>query len=735
VSNESTDEAPEIRKFSTFTGVFVPTLLTILGVIMYVRLGWVVGHAGLAGTFLILTLAIGITICTGLSLASIATNTRIGAGGPYALITRSLGLEVGGSIGIPLYLSRPLGIAMYVFGFREGWLWVFETHDPLLVDLIVFVALFGLAYLSADLAFRVQYLIIAVIVLSIAMILLSKQTISPEGGDINWWGESMDFSDRSSGLSFWVVFAVFFPATTGILAGANMSGDLENPRRAIPVGTLWAIGVSTILYFGLAVWLARAGDSETLQNNTNFLMEESFWGHGVLAGMLGATFSSALAGAVGGPRILMAMGENRILPRSKWLAKTTRSGEPRNSILLTAALTFGCLMFRDLNAIAPLVTMFFLITYLMINVVLLIERSLGLVSFRPTLTIPWIIPLVGAIGCIFAMVIVNPTFALIALGVSVAVYIWIQRRHTDEQPEDVRSSIFIALAEWAAAKVEQLGGSQNVRAWKPNIMLPIQDSKSIDDEFQFLVDVCSPEGSVKVLGIAPEGRNDDIKRPVTELSTRFRDAGVFSRYAVIGSDSFTAGVQDGLEALQGAFFRPNMLFLSLPDDAEWHSRFGKLIVNAQEARVGVLFLGGDPHREDVGHPVVNLYLRPHITGWNVQDAFVHNNLNLTLLMGYRLQQAWGATLNLITVVPTDEETEAAWEFLGEIVDLARIPEPADSHVMVGDFRTCAAEAPRASVNIMGLQLDPDFAFMAEMIETTRSRCLFVADSGRESALA
>ena len=123
------------RRFGTFTGVFVPTLLTILGVIMYVRVGWVVGNAGLIGAWLILGLALGITAATGLSLSSIATNTRIGDGGAYAILNRSLGYEVGASIGIPLYLTRPLGTAMYVFGFREGWLWLFPTHDPLLVDL------------------------------------------------------------------------------------------------------------------------------------------------------------------------------------------------------------------------------------------------------------------------------------------------------------------------------------------------------------------------------------------------------------------------------------------------------------------------------------------------------------------------------------------------------------------------------------------------------------------------
>lgn len=113
---------PSLNKFGTFTGVFTPTLLTILGVILYVRLGWVVGNAGLLGAWLVMLVALGITVCTGLSLSSIATNTRLGTGGPYAIISSALGIEVGGSIGVPLYLSRPLGIAMYVFGFREGWL-------------------------------------------------------------------------------------------------------------------------------------------------------------------------------------------------------------------------------------------------------------------------------------------------------------------------------------------------------------------------------------------------------------------------------------------------------------------------------------------------------------------------------------------------------------------------------------------------------------------------------------
>ncbi|MCO4745872.1 MAG: Na-K-Cl cotransporter, partial [Proteobacteria bacterium] len=382
--SESQQVAP---KFGTFTGVFTPTLLTILGVIMYVRIGWVVGNAGVAGAMAIMGLGLLITACTGLSLSSIATNTRIGAGGPYAIMNRSLGLEVGGAIGIPLYLTRPLGVAMYVFGFREGVQWVVPGAPALVTDFIIFGLLFALAYKSADLAFKAQYVIMGVIALSLVSIFASPAAVGASSS-VPWIGEYPGAPERGfEGTNFWGVFAVFFPATTGILAGANMSGDLKDPRRAIPVGTLAAIAVSAVVYFLVAIWVSRLGTAEELASNYNVLIDKA-WSPGlVLAGLLGATASSALAGLVGGPRILMAMGENRIVPFSKQMAETS-DGEPRNAMMVTGVLTVLCIMVRDLNAIAPLVTMFFLITYCMINVVVLFEDGLGLVSYRPTLRVP-----------------------------------------------------------------------------------------------------------------------------------------------------------------------------------------------------------------------------------------------------------------------------------------------------------------------------------------------------------
>jgi solute carrier family 12 (sodium/potassium/chloride transporter), member 2 len=722
-------------RFGWFTGVFTPTLLTIVGVIMYVRIGWVVGNVGLAGAWLVMGIAMLITLCTGLSLSSIATNTRIGAGGPYAIVSRSLGVEVGGSIGIPLFLTRPLGVAMYVFGFREGWQWVFPEHHPVLIDAGVFIAIFGIAYWSANLAFRIQFVIMGVIVVSLVAMFLGEPTFSPATEHVQWVGELKGFPEQGlQGATFWEVFAVFFPATTGILAGANMSGDLKDPRRAIPLGTLLAIALSSLIYFVVAWWASRAGTLDELVSDYTLLISRSAFGPAVLAGLLGATFSSALAGVVGGPRILMAMGQERIVPGSSWLAATSADGEPRNAMLVTGVLTICCLMVRDLNAIAPLVTMFFLITYGVINAVVLIEGSLGLVSFRPTLRIPWIVPAVGLVGCGVTMFIVSPVFGLVSVSLVLVVYAWIQTMGVEGDGEDVRSSMFVAIAEWAAAQATEMH-SQNVRAWKPSLLVPVQDPDQIRGEYHFVLDMIKPEGSVKLLGLATE-RDSDIEERVSNLGLSFRAADAFCTWSVVHSPDYCTGVSAGLQALQSAFFRPNLLFLSLSDDSAGDGEVATLIAAARSTGVGAFLVGRHP-KAGLGHRKrVTLWVQASPGSWDAGSAFgPGRNLNLTLLMGFRLMNKWQAELHVVTCVPDEEAKAGAERFLRELCDLARIPSSARRHVMVGGFVNCIERAPTADLNILGLQPDPDFDFVRDMVTRSRSTCLFVADSGRESALA
>ncbi|MBZ0166218.1 MAG: Na-K-Cl cotransporter, partial [Candidatus Omnitrophica bacterium] len=225
------------RRFSTFEGVFTPCLLSILGVIMYLRLGWVVGQVGLFWTITIIILANLITLATALCMSSMVTNIRIGPGGAYSIITKSLGVEAGGAIGIPLYMSQAISVAFYISGFTEAWHYLYPDHNGMWVSLIVWGVVLLITYYSTKLAFRIQYVIMAVIFASVWAMFFSGNTyVVP------------DISGAVERAGFWQVFAVFFPAVTGIMAGASMSGELKEPAKAIPQGTLAAIFVSLVVY-------------------------------------------------------------------------------------------------------------------------------------------------------------------------------------------------------------------------------------------------------------------------------------------------------------------------------------------------------------------------------------------------------------------------------------------------------------------------------------------------------
>ena len=301
------------KKFGTFAGVFVPTALTILGAIMYLRLGWVVGNAGLLGALFIILLAHTITISTGLSVSSIATNIRVGVGGAFSIISQSLGLEVGGSISVPLYLAQAISTVLYIFAFMEGWQAIFQFDSKwteLYIVLAAFGIVFAIAIVSAKLASRVQFLILAIVGLSLFSVFLGSFPTAEQPGMTEVPQLIGDFPDGD----FWYTFAIYFPAVTGIMAGISLSGDLKNPRKSIPQGTMSAVGITMLIYLALAYWLSRVAPVEALLNNNMVMADNAYWRWIVLAGLLGATFSSALGSLLAAPRVMQALGEHGVLP-------------------------------------------------------------------------------------------------------------------------------------------------------------------------------------------------------------------------------------------------------------------------------------------------------------------------------------------------------------------------------------------------------------------------------------
>lgn len=733
------EQARRQKKFGTFGGVFTPTLLTILGVIMFLREGWVIGNAGILGGAMIILLSFGITICTALSMSSITTNIRIGAGGAYAIIAQSLGLEIGGALGIPRYLSQALAVTMYIFGFREGWLWIFPGHPALLVDFFTLALLFGIAFRSAGFAIKIQYVIMAVIGLALLSIAMAAATGSMQYPveNVGLWGSFPGTPEHGfRGTNFWVVFAVFFPASTGIMAGANMSGDLKTPRRSIPRGTMWAIAVSLVIYLLLAYWLARSASPEELVSNYTVMIDKAYWGPAVVAGLLGATFSSALASLVGSARILMAMGEHRVLPYGGWLERKTEIGEPRNALMVTGGILVLSILLRDLNAVAPLVTMFFLVTYAMLNGILLVEQSLDLVSFRPRLRVPRVVPLIGLLGSLFAMFIIHPTMAWLSLAIMLGFYWLLLRRHLEAPFTDVRSGLFVSLAEWAVGRVAELPSRQE-RAWRPNLLVPVASAGELRGTFEMLSSIARPTGSVKIMGITPADSDDEaLGRQLAGMAASFRKQGVSATATVLQAHAYTDGVVAGMQALSGAVFRPNIVFLRLPGSEDRiqlaESALGRIVREAGRQRTGTLLWLPHPVAAIGQRQTLNVWIRDRSPDWSI--GWDIGNLDLSILTALHLQRNWHAELRLMMVVQDPAEEANGRAFLEDLVSFARVHD-AGIFVESADFSTFVAFGPQADVSIFGLTGEPRLDFMRAMVAKTGSSCLFVRDSGEESALA
>lgn len=722
------------KLFGTFGGVFTPTLLTILGVIMYLRMGWVVGNAGLLGAWLIIIVSFGITLCTALSMSAITTNIRIGAGGAYAIISQALGLEVGGSLGIPRFISQGLAVTMYIFGFREGWLGIFPNHHPFMVDAIVFLVLFGIAYISANLAIKTQYIIMVIIILSLLSIVMAayegSMQISTDKA-LSWGSFKGSIENNFGGSSFWIVFAVFFPAATGIMAGANMSGELKDPKKSIPAGTLWAIGVSFIIYMALAYWLAHTATEDELLTNYNVIIDKAYFGPLIIAGILGATFSSALASIVGSSRILYAMGEHRVLPYSNFLSGKSANGQPRNAMIVTGILIFATMLLRNINAVAPLVTLFFLVTYAMINIVVIIEQRLGLISYRPLFKIHKWIPWLGVISSVIAMFIINPTVSLFTVLIVFVVYWYLSRQNLETPFEDVRSGLFVSFAEWAAKHTWGMKSMQQ-RAWKPNLMVPLRDISVVKGNFQFLRNIARPKGSIKLLGIEPFDENSKLVKALDILSETFRQKGVFSSWTVINTDEFAKGVNFGNQALRGAFFRPNIIFLHLKDHDNFETEIRPVIQESIRLEIGVLLFSSHSSARLGQRNLINVWVSDRRGNWDL--GWDIGNLDLSTLIAYKLKKNWDARIRIIMVIENENDKEQAHRFLKGLITAARLPHTL-TEVYVGNFKSIVQNAPAADINIFGMDENLSYNFITQMTSYTHSSCLFVKDSGHESILA
>ncbi len=624
------------NKFGAFAGVFTPSILTILGVIMYMRLGWVVGNAGLLGAIAIIIIAHVIAVTTGLSVSSVATDKKIGAGGIYYVLSRSMGVPIGGSIGIAIYVGTAFSIALYLIGFAESFNGYFgfgmTVNDYRITGTIALFSLTVLALISTSVALKAQFFILAAIIISLISIFFGTTEFAPETVPL--------FSTEGS-VSLEVVFAIFFPAVTGFTAGIAMSGDLEDPKKSIPTGTLLAIGVGLIVYIALAIFMAYTINAEVLKTDHNILMKIALFAPAVVAGVWGATLSSALGGILGGPRILQAMSIDKVTPKIFSKGKG-ENNEPVNALFMVFIIAEAGILIGELDVIARVVSMFYLTAYGFINISYFLE-SWANPDFQPTFKIKRWIGLLGFIACFGVMFKLDMIAMLGALAVVGMLYFWLQRKEVHLQSNDVWRSVWENVVNKGLKKID--GEVDENSNWNPNIILFSGESEHQKYLLELGKTVSGRTGIVTNFKLILDKENDTPLRKTEQIvrNETFKELGVFARQLKV--DNIYTGITTIASTFGFSGVEPNSIMMGWPKGLENSKEYSKMTETLLHLDYNLLYLDFDRKSKFGNYQTVDLWWRetdsknaemmlniarfiiasPKWNNTNIRVLFVNNN--------------------------------------------------------------------------------------------------------------
>ncbi len=740
-SPENDGAQPERNELGTFGGVFTPSILTILGVIMFMGIGFVNGQAGIGSALLILLAAKAITLLTSLSISAVATNTQVAGGGAYFLISRSLGPSYGGAIGLALFLAQALSVPFYVIGFAMAVVTAFPAvaGEFVWVGLATATLLLIINYFGAELAIKAQYFILAVLVLSIVVFLGGAL------GDFSLAGVSANWSSEyTEGNDFWVIFAIFFPAVTGIMAGVNMSGDLKSPARSIPKGTLMALGVGALIYAAQIIITGGAFDrSELTGRPYQSLLDHAAFGldYLVIPGVFAATLSSALGSFLGAPRILQALARDDIFPFLRPFAKGSKRGdEPIRGYILTYVMTLAVLLIAGgdsegsaLNAVAAVLTMFFLYTYGMTNMAAFIEQFGGNPSFRPRFrAFHWITALLGAAGCMVAAVLINPLAALAAAVAIVLVFIYTERRVLTTTFGDARRGFFYSRARINLFKLSR--EPPHPKNWRPTTLVLSGAPETRRTLAAFALWLEARRGIVTLAEILT-GDFDELLETRHEAQDRLQHYidknGLQAFSEVLVARSFDDGVASLLQSHSIGPLKPNLVMMGWPRDATRVVPFARLLRLSSALNMSQIVV------VDRGRPAKAPEMRIDIW-WRGQE-----NGSLMVILAYLLTLNWEwsqAKLRVLRVAHEGESGGAAYDEIQALIEAARIVAEIQivHELSIGD--ALRRHSSDASVVLMGFRPPSDegaetfhrsFERLTEGLPTT----LLIASSGEANLLA
>jgi amino acid transporter len=691
-------------RLGTFGGVFTPSILTILGLILFLRLGFVIGEAGFVRALLILAIATAISALTSVSLSAIATNRKVRGGGDYYLISRSLGIAYGGSLGLILFVAQAVSAAFYCVGFGEGLAALLPDLSPHTAQGAAACAaavLLLLAYLGADLATRFQYVIMGILGAALVSFFV--------GGIATWDAELLgqNLAPRPAGLGFWLVFAIFFPAVTGFTQGVSMSGDLKDPARSLPLGTFLAVGVSTVVYLAALVVMGGSLSGAELATDTGAMRRIAAHSGLIHAGVLAATASSALASFLGAPRIFQALARDRVFTSLYFFAAGAGpSGNPRRAVLLTGVIAFATIAAGGLDTIARIVSMFFLISYGLLNYATYVEATANRPSFRPRFRFFHArASLVGTLLCGGVMFAVDAVAGALAAAILVAIYQYVRRTAVPAQWRDSRRAYRFRRVKDGLRELD--AEPEGPADWQPHILAFTREKHRRDRVLQFASWVTGGSGMITAVQLLEgDGTSATVRKlreeAEAELRAEIKERDLEVYPLAVAASNLRIGAATLVQSWGLGPIRSNTVLVNWMDEATAGTSpelwYGRLLANAIRLERNVVVLKTD---EDSWPRVEQIPKQERrIDVWWFGDE----SSRLMLLLGYLMTrtETWDeATIRVL--IPTSAKAREKVEAnVRSRIEESRI-EAVTEAVIDSDESTLAEHSKDAAVAFLPLR--------------------------------
>ena len=665
-----------VKQFGT-APVFLTSISTILGAILFLRFGYSVAHAGLLGTVGIIFMGHLVTVPTAMAIAEIATNQRVEGGGLYYIISRSFGVIPGAAIGISLYFSQAISTAFYVIAFAEAFrpafAFVNEAYgwglaDPRIVSVPGILLLGGLVLTKgANLGMKALYVVAGVLFLSLAMFFAGSTGTAPPG-PVDFWTRKVADPD-----AYFLIFAIIFPAFTGGAAGVGLSGDLKDPKRSIPLGTISATAVGLVVYLLVAVKLAASFGPDELAADQFIMSRVALWGPIIPIGLACAAFSSALGSILVAPRTLQALGTDRVLPGSifnRWLFRGRgKTNEPVNATMLTLFIALWFVILGNVDFVARIISMFFMVTYGTICLISFLEYFAADPSYRPVFRSRWYISLAGYSACLWLMFEMSPGYAVLSIAIMLGIYISLYKFHPERHG---LTNIFQGVIFQASRKLQvylQQAKKAAGATWRPSVVCISKDSFSRLAAFDLLRWISHRYGFGTYIhfieGNFSRSSNLEAKQ-VLEKLVKLTNASESSVYVdTLISPSYRTAISQLLQLPSISGKEANLLLFEFARD---HIEDAELIAEnyqlARSADFDVCILAASD--KGYGH-------RKEIHIWITPADY--DNANLMILLAYIISghPDWKEGLIRIFDLFPEEDMEQEKEDLAKVVKEGRLP--------------------------------------------------------------